>query len=568
MKLANLKIGQRLMFIVFAGIAGAIIVAAVELSEIRSNLFSAHEDQVASLVDSVHTMLDHYEGEAQSGAMSKEDAQAAAKAAVGAMRYEKTEYFFILDSKGVMVMHPVSAKLIGKDQRGLKDKAGKPFINELLDVVKGSAAGGYVEYMWPKAGSEVPVPKLSYAKMYEPWGWVVVSGVYIDNIDTIYRENMMFTIGLVLVVLLLIGTASFFISRAITRPLGVVTRSMLRLADGDRDIHVGDTDSKSEIGDLTRALKVFHGKMTDMERMREEQEALKRAADQERRRAALALADDFERSVLGVVETVSSSATEMRSNADSLSEMSTAVSQRSATVSAATEQASMNVQTVATATEELTASIGEISRQVSQAAGITGTAVEAIEASNRKVQGLAVAVNKIGEVVNLITDIADQTNLLALNATIEAARAGDAGKGFAVVASEVKNLANQTAKATEEIGAQIAAVQGATKEAVEAIRNIGVIIGEISEATSTIASAVEEQSAATQEISRNVAQAAAGTEEVATNVVEVNASASEAGQASQSVLEAATSLMGDAEKLRRDVDNFLGQIRSDAKAAA
>ncbi len=568
MKLSNIKIGQRLMVIVFAGIVGAVAIATVELNEIHKNLYDSRRDKMASLVDSVDSMIGYYGDRVKTGDMPLEDAQATVKAAISAMRFEETQYFYIMDTKGVMIMHPVAAQLVGTNRIGDKDKSGNLFSKEMIEKALGSPGGAYVSYTWPRPGSNDAVPKLAFAKVYKPWNWMVVASLYVDDIEATYRNNVLFTIALVLVVLLVVGTASFFISRAITRPLGVVTRSMLRLADGDRDIHVGDTDSKSEIGDLTRALKVFHGKMTDMERMREEQEALKRAADQERRRAALALADDFERSVLGVVETVSSSATEMRSNADSLSEMSTAVSQRSATVSAATEQASMNVQTVATATEELTASIGEISRQVSQAAGITGTAVEAIEASNRKVQGLAVAVNKIGEVVNLITDIADQTNLLALNATIEAARAGDAGKGFAVVASEVKNLANQTAKATEEIGAQIAAVQGATKEAVEAIRNIGVIIGEISEATSTIASAVEEQSAATQEISRNVAQAAAGTEEVATNVVEVNASASEAGQASQSVLEAATSLMGDAEKLRRDVDNFLGQIRSDAKAAA
>ncbi len=568
MRFSDIKIGYRLLLVVLAGLVGTVVVAGLELNEIHKNLTAAKQNQTRSLVDGVVSMLGHYRAQEASGAMSRDEAQAAAKGAIAQMRYEGEEYFFVIDAKPTMVLHPIKPELNGKSLTEFEDKAGKKLFVEMAGKASSSAGSGFVSYYWTKPGSDEPVPKLSFVKKFTPWGWIVGSGVYIDDIDAIYRENLLYTIVLVAIALIVIGGASLLISRAITRPLGGVTRNMLRLAKGDLDIRVEHSDAKSEIGDLRRALEVFHGNAVEMERMRAEQETLKRAAEAERRRAALALADDFERDVMGVVETVSTSAGQMRSDAETLSALSDNVSNRSGAVSVATEEASASVQTVASATEELSASIGEISRRVSQASEIAGNAVNAVRTSNSKIQGLADAVAKIGEVVDLITDIAEQTNLLALNATIEAARAGDAGKGFAVVASEVKNLANQTARATEEIGAQISAIQSASGEAVDAIRNIETIIDEINEVSATIASAVEEQSAATREISRNIQQAAAGTQEVATNVVDVRQSAGEAETASRSVLGAATSLMEGADRLRHDVDGFLGQIRSDANAAA
>jgi methyl-accepting chemotaxis protein len=231
-------------------------------------------------------------------------------------------------------------------------------------------------------------------------------------------------------------------------------------------------------------------------------------------------------------------------------------------VSAATEEASSNVQTVASAGEELSASIQEISRQLSQATQITGEAVTMAGQTDDQVQGLVKAVEKIGDVVRLISDIAGQTNLLALNATIEAARAGEAGKGFAVVASEVKSLATQTAKATEEITGQIQAIQNATQGSVDSIRAITGVIGKINEISSSISAAVEEQGSATQEIARNVQQAAAGTQEVANNVQGVNASADETGTAAGQVLSAAEQLARQSDALRGDVSRFLEGIRA------
>jgi methyl-accepting chemotaxis protein len=275
-----------------------------------------------------------------------------------------------------------------------------------------------------------------------------------------------------------------------------------------------------------------------------------------------ALADAFESSVKGVVQAVAGSASDLSGNAQKMTAVADDASKRATAVAAASEQASTNVQTVASAAEELSGSITEISRQVAQSTKISGQAVEEADKANAQVRTLTETAQKIGDVVKLINAIAGQTNLLALNATIEAARAGEAGKGFAVVASEVKSLANQTAKATGDIAAQVSAIQDATRQAVEAIKSIGGTIGRINEISTAIAAAVEEQNAATNEIARNVQQASAGTTEVSANIVGVTQSAAETGKAASDLLRAAGTLTQQSESLRSAVDGFLRKIRA------
>ncbi|WP_316977286.1 HAMP domain-containing methyl-accepting chemotaxis protein [Shumkonia mesophila] len=377
-----------------------------------------------------------------------------------------------------------------------------------------------------------------------------------ENERTILISMVVSAIAFVLGIL-----AAWGIGAGISRPIQAMTSAMTRLAGKDMEVAIPATDHKDEVGDMAKAVQVFKDNMIEADRLAEEQ---RKAQEEQAARAKRveALCKAFDAASSEAVKSVASAATQLEDSSEAMSATAEETTRQAAAVAAASEQASANVQTVASASEELASSISEISRQVAQASQIASGAVRQGEQTNVKVQGLAQAATKIGEVVALITDIAEQTNLLALNATIEAARAGDAGKGFAVVASEVKNLANQTAKATDEIGAQITGIQAATREAVAAIEVIVKTISEIDSISSSIASAVEEQGAATQEIARNVEQAAAGTQEVSSNIGGVSAAANDTGAAATQIQGASAELSRQSETLRAEVEKFLANVRA------
>jgi methyl-accepting chemotaxis protein len=373
------------------------------------------------------------------------------------------------------------------------------------------------------------------------------------------RTNVLTTAGAALLVGLVLAWA---VGRGISRPVRRMTEVMKRLAGGDTTAVVPDTGRKDEIGEMAAAVQVFKDNMIEADHLRAQQEEQKTRSDTERHQLMLSLADKFETGVGDVIEHVTSHATELQATAQSMAATSTQASRQVSAVAGASGQASENVNTVATATEELSSSIREISQQVGQSTRIIGDAVTQATATNEQVQGLAAAAQKIGEVVKLINEIAGQTNLLALNATIEAARAGEAGRGFAVVASEVKTLAGQTAKATEEISAQISAIQQATKVSAQAIQQITDTIGTVNQNATAIASAVEQQGAATQEIARNVSQAAKGTAEVSSNIAGVSAAAEQTGTAASAVLASANELSKNSEALKAYVESFLKEVRA------
>jgi methyl-accepting chemotaxis protein len=346
------------------------------------------------------------------------------------------------------------------------------------------------------------------------------------------------------------------------RPLRQITRAVEQVAGGDLLTEVPSLGQKDEIGKLAGALEKFKEAGLDNQRLQAEQKEVERRVELERKKVLGEMADSFEASVNGVAQSLSASAGHMQSSAQTMSGTAEETQRRATAVAAASEQASTNVQTVASAVEELTSSIAEIGHQVMEATRIAGKAVEDAGRTNDKVQVLAEAAQKIGDVVKLINDIAGQTNLLALNATIEAARAGEAGKEFAVVASEVKSLAGQTAKATDEIAGQINAIQGATGDAVIAIKEIGETIGRVSQIATSIAAAVEEQGAATQEIARNVQQASKGTTEVSSNIADVSQAAIDTGRVSNEVLAASSHLSQQSANLSAEVERFLERIRA------
>jgi methyl-accepting chemotaxis protein len=374
-------------------------------------------------------------------------------------------------------------------------------------------------------------------------------------------RELVIELGLLVAAIVIAMFSVIVVTRHVINPLHAVRDAMLSVASGDLSVEVPFAARKDEIGALAGALGTFKQSAVEKARIEDEQRE-RHARNAERQRSVESHIGAFEGQVREALDALASASEQMRQTSESMSQISERTNGQVRTAARASGEASSNVQSVAAASEELSASIGDISRQVTHAASIAARAVEQARQTDNTVQGLSETASKIGDVVKLINDIAGQTNLLALNATIEAARAGEAGRGFAVVASEVKSLASQTAKATEDISQQIAAVQRVAQEAMDAIKGIGGTISEVSEVATAIAAAVEQQGAATMEITRNTQQAARGTKDVSENIAGVSSGADATGSSAQSVKSAADALGSQAQHLRNQVNDFLGRIRA------
>jgi methyl-accepting chemotaxis protein len=376
---------------------------------------------------------------------------------------------------------------------------------------------------------------------------------------TMLSTAIIIAVGLIGILLIGITLA---VTRSVTKPISGIVGAMRELAKGNTTTAVPGGQRSDEIGAIAGAVQVFKETIIEADRLRAEQSEVEKRGNEKRRADMHRLANEFEQEVGNIVNTVSSASNELELAAATLSRTAETTQSLSSTVAASSEEASANVKSVAAAAEEFSGSVAEIGRQVLESRRIAAEAVKQAETTNTRMTELSQSATRIGDVVKLITSVADQTNLLALNATIEAARAGNAGKGFAVVAQEVKALAAQTSKATDEISAQIAAMQMATEGSVAAIKEIGDTINRIAEIATTIASAVEEQDVTTQEISRNVQQAAVGTTQVASHITDVSYSANATGSASSKVLFSAQSLSKESNHLKQEVKRFLSTIRA------
>jgi methyl-accepting chemotaxis protein len=539
---------------------------AAQVMVLRNTVIEERKTKVFDLVEAAKKILSNYEEKAKAGEISAEQARQLAFDAIGAMRWGNSADYLGIYGAGssnasVTYVH-ANPKYINVNRWDYKDHQGQLLIQNI--VGKARTGGGFLEYQVPKAAGGPELPKLTYAGGYGEGEnlLAIQAGAYTDDIDAVVLDRAIWIAAGGLAGLLVAGLAAFALGRGLVRPLGEICGVMDGLANGDLSIEVPFAERHNEIGRISRSLTVFKDRLLDAERLRAEREEATARAVAERKSALSRIAQEFEKSVGGIVAGAASAAAEMQRSAQSLSAIAKETTQQSTTVAAAAQQTSANVQTVASAAERLSTSGQEISHQIVHSASMAQSAVAQADRTNTMVEGLLQATQKIGEVMGLIKNIAAQTNLLALNATIESARAGEAGKGFAVVAGEVKALATQTAKATEEIADQIQAIRDATGTTAGAIREIGATIGQIDEIATTIAAAVEEQDGSTKEISRSVLQAAQGTQGVMQNIAGVTQASGQVGTAAELVLGSAGELAKQSERLKQEVESFLATVRA------
>jgi methyl-accepting chemotaxis protein len=559
-KLNNLTITPKLGILLGVTLFGLCIAGALAGHLMQREMLDARLDQVRSIVEVARNMAIGLQKQVDAGQLTKEAALAEFGRRANSMTYDNgAGYLFGTTYDGITVLAP-DPKQIGTNRMDLVVN-GRMISHELLDGVR--AKGDVVlTYEYVRPGEEKPVRKISYAAAIPGWNMFVGTGAYLDDLDTKLKP-VIWALGLaILVIAVLSGGIAWLIGRSISRPLGQLGARMRALADGALDAEIPGIERGDEVGAMAATVQIFKDNALRIRGLEKVEAETQQRVAADRRATMDNIANDFERSVKGIVSSVATAAAGMQTTAQSMTATASDASARAATVGAASDSASNNVGTVAAAAEELSSSVAEISRQVTQSSNIAAQAVGDAERTNATVKVLSTGAEKIGEVVKLIHSIAAQTNLLALNATIEAARAGESGRGFAVVASEVKALANQTAKATEEIATQVSAMQSSTSEAVLSIGGITETIAQMSEITTSIAASVQQQGEATREIARNIQSAAAGSSEINAHIGGVTTAAAATGLAASDVLSNARELDNQSGMLRHAVDEFLAKVRA------
>jgi methyl-accepting chemotaxis protein len=561
--LQKFTIGKKLLLITAVFSTVLVGMTTFMLLDMRSGMVEDRRAKLRALVEAAVNTVNRYGDLAATGKMPAEEAQKTALAVLAGMNFDGKNYFLVFDRNGILKMHPSRKDDIGHNMLDPKHETSANYIGYLNAANTQAPLEGFSVFIGRRPGSTVnDTPKLFLSAFDKHWGWVVTTGIFLDDVNALFLSRATWTAGFVVAGLALSLLLTMLLGRSITRPLNRMVNALEELGAGRFDAEVSHDNGQTEIGRLSRAFLQFRDRMRETEELRARQMDAEEQAKVERRNAMSRVADEFDAAVGSVVESLFGEVERTSRTVAQLSKSAEASSAGTGRVDGAAHAVSENIQTVASATAELSASIGEIGRQIHMTRDIARQTRNTSTQTEERVAALSDSVEAIGEIIEIINSIAGQTNLLALNATIEAARAGEAGRGFSVVASEVKALASQTTKATEDIRRNIEAVRDATREAVDAVRAISTSINGLDESAGTIAAAVEEQNAATSEISRNTAVTAEQTRAITQAINEVAKSMSGTDQAARQVEEHSTAMRGRFEEMRREVHAFLGRIRA------
>jgi methyl-accepting chemotaxis protein len=560
MSFDNLKLSRKIGLMIAMALTCLIAASITDLRASYQRMVADRLAKIEAVVSLARTLATSLQAQVAAGTLTNAAARHRFEETLNVERFEGDNYVFAFDYDGLAVVKPDNPATVGQSRINDQDANGFHHIRAIVDAARVSG-GGKVTYYTPRLGSKLPVEKVALVEDFKPWQLAIGAGIYMDDVDHAMWSSAVSRLEVIVPLLLVLCGIGWITYRSVVVGLTRLADAMRRLADGDATQDIPGTHRRDEVGAMAKAVEVFKRSLLQGRKLAEE-----RATDEAARHARIvhreSLSKAFELWVGDLIRSLTANARELEVTATEMSATATQTHARAGQVATAAERASGNVGSVAAAAEKLATSIAQISRQVHQSASIAGRAVADAKRTDAVVRVLSEGAARIGEVVSLIADIAGQTNLLALNATIEAARAGEAGRGFAVVAGEVKNLAAQTARATQEIGGQITQIQRATEDAVAAVVGIGGVIEEIRQICTAIAGAVEEQGGETQHIASNVQTAAAGTSSVTRTIGEVTTAATRTGEASVAVLSIAGRMSGAVTEMNQGLERFVGEMRA------